>query len=497
MSRALLGVVAGTLLLSGCVSGGQPEPIGPEGLPVYYEQTLDWTDCGQNECATLTVPKDYSDLTVGDMEIALLRSPASQGDRGTLVVNPGGPGGSGTDYAAAASSIVGPEVAAQFDIVGFDPRGVGRSQPVKCLTDEELDEWLALDGNPSDAAEVEQLRQAAAGFGARCAAESPDTYAYVSSAAVVKDMDILRAALGEEQLDYLGKSYGTALGAMYAEEYPDRVGRFVLDGMLDPALSAQEVAHGQAKGFEDTLRRFVAKCQRDGNCPLRSKDVDGGVAEIQEFLDGLADEPLQAQPDRPLTQSLGLGAILYYLYFPSFGDWDKLEGGLRDAFNGDGSTLLTMYDERLDRTAQGHYRNNSNEVFYAVTCLDRPAESDPAVLAQRAQEWSDDAPTFGSYLAWSDLVCGQWPTPATGEPVKVTAEGANPILIVSTTHDPATPYEWAEQVNDRLASSQLVTWDADGHTAYGQGSDCVDKVVDAYLLDGTVPEEPVQCPEKS
>lgn len=493
----VVGCAATALLASACVSANlpEPDPTPKDSLGDYYSQTLDWEDCGGGaQCAELTVPKNYTDLAAGDFALALLRHETSGEAQGSLVLNPGGPGGSGVDYARAANAVLPAEVNSVYDIVGFDPRGVGASDPVECLTDAQTDTWLAENGKPTNPEEVQQLVNSSKEFGVRCADRAPGEYPYVDTESVVKDLDVLRSALGEDQLDYVGKSYGTLIGALYADEYPDKVGRMVLDGVLPPDLTSEEIGFGQARGFEDTLRRYVEDCQSKSDCPLPKESVDAGVKRIQKFLDDLGEEPINAQEGRPLTQSLGLGAILYHLYFPAFGDWNKLSDGLADGFEGNGAPLLAMYDERLERSPDGKYADNSQDAFYAVSCLDRVAEGDPAVLAERAKTWSGEAPTFGPYLAWSDLVCAHWPTAAKGEPHKVSAKGANPILVVSTTHDPATPYSWAQQLVADLDDAKLVTWDQDGHTAYGNGSSCVDGVVNAYLIDGVTPENNVSCP---
>lgn len=494
----VVSCLATVVLATACVSADNPGGSGSTGseLADYYDQTLDWQECGNGaECTDLRVPKDYEDSGAGDFDLALLRHKAEGKAKGSLVINPGGPGGSGVDYARSADLVLSPAVSEAYDIIGFDPRGVAESDPVNCLTDAEMDEWLAADGRPDNPDEAAKLAESAAQYGSRCAERAAAGYSYVGTQSVVKDLDILRSALGEDQLDYLGKSYGTLIGALYADEFPDKVGRMVLDGVLPPDLTSEEIGLGQAEGFEDTLRRFVEDCQTKEVCPLPGGSVDDGVERIQKFLDDLGEEPIKAAEDRPLTQSLGLGSILYHLYFPTYGDWDKLSNGLTDAFEGDGSTLLQMYDERLQRGADGKYADNSNDAFNAVTCLDRAGEGDTDVLQERSEAWAEQAPTFGAYLAWSDLVCGNWPTEAKSSPHKVTAEGANPILIVSTTHDPATPYPWARKLSEDLANAKLVTWDQDGHTAYSNGSKCVDDVVDAYLINGKVPGKDVACPK--
>jgi pimeloyl-ACP methyl ester carboxylesterase len=498
----IAAMVAAAVLLVGCTAETEAPPEAadtagpaPAGLETYYQQELQWSGCGGDfECATMRVPSDYGDPAGGDdLAVEVVRLPASGEDRlGALVVNPGGPGASGVEYARAARAIVTADVLAAYDIVGFDPRGVGSSDPVDCLTDAELDTLLAADPTPEDAAEAEELVRLVGAVGPACQERSPDIAPWMDTRSVARDLDILRAALGEGQLDYLGKSYGTAIGTVYAEQFPANVGRFVLDGALPVDLSSEEISRGQAAGFEVALQRFVADCLTRQDCPLRAAAVADGVAEIQAFLTGLDAAPLPADGGRELNEALGVTAVLYYLYFPP-NDWTLLRQGLAEGFAGDGSLLLAMLEQRLERDlAAGTYRTNSQEAFYAVSCLDRPTRS-VEQIAQDADTWSAESPTFGPYLAWSDAVCAQWPIPAVAEPRPVAADGAAPILVVSTQYDPATPYEWGVRMVDTFADAALVSWNGDGHTAYFNGSPCVDDAVDAYLLAGTVPAADPRC----
>lgn len=504
MARTLAVGACAVGLLVACTSAPQhqvtPEsqsPVdttAPAGLDPYYDQQLAWKDCdGGYECADLTVPLDYDDPARGDTSVALLRT---VGDRplGSLVVNPGGPGGSGVDYARAAGQIFSGDITDAYQIVGFDPRGVGRSHPVDCLTDEQLDKWIAFDGDPQTPRAEQELLAAAKKFGKRCQRESGDLLPYVDTESVVRDMDVLRSALGEQRLNFLGFSYGTMIGALYADQFGEVTGRMVLDGVLPPQLSTEEVGLGQAKGFDDALRRYVADCQQQPDCPVAAESVDAGVAKVRDFIDGLQTQPLPTDSGRDLNQSLGLGAILYQLYFPFAGDWQTLSQGLRDGFAGDGTQLLDTYEERLERDPDGTYRNNSQEAFFAVNCLDQESQATADSLRARADQWAQEAPIFGRYLAWSEAACAQWPVAAVGGPRQVTGSEAGPILVIGNSHDPATPLQWAQLLADRLADAHLVVWDSDGHTAYGNGSTCVDDAVDAYLLEGELPaDDPLLC----
>ncbi len=504
--------VAAAVLLVSCSSGsappqdppaptrsaatGAPTPTPTPGLAGYYGQSLRWTGCGDGfECATLRVPRDYADPAgVDDIGIEVIRLPSSGDDRiGSLVVNPGGPGASGIEYARAANAIVSRDVLSAYDIVGFDPRGVGASAPVECMNDAETDALIETDPTPDDESEIEELFAATGRVGMQCERRSPLTFRWLDTVSAARDMDILRASLGDDRLYYLGKSYGTALGTVYAEQFPDNVGRLVLDGALPLDLTSADIALGQAMGFEVALQRFVQDCLDRRECPLSGSTVPEGVAEIQRFLGDLDAEPIPAKgDDRDLTEALGVTAVLYYLYSPP-NDWALLRDGLAAAFSGDGSVLLGMLDRRLHRDSDsGEYISNMQEAFYAVTCLDRSASSSEQI-EQQAQSWALDAPTFGPYLAWSDAVCAQWPVPPVSEPRVITAEGAGPVLVVSTQYDPATPYEWGVRMAATFSDAALVSFNGDGHTAYRHGSACVDAAVDAYLLRGELPAADPRC----
>jgi pimeloyl-ACP methyl ester carboxylesterase len=475
---------------------GSAAPSAPDRLASFYGQKVRWEGCGGGfQCTKLKVPADYDnpgDATLG-LDVIRLRA---KDPKGSLILNPGGPGGSGVDYARAARAVLTPQLADAYDVVGFDPRGVVNSSPVDCIDDSKLDALFAADGTPDTPAEVADLAAASKLFGVGCETKSPQVAPYMDTESAARDMDILREVLGDEKLNYLGKSYGTYLGAQYAELFPDKVGRMVIDGVLPSSLDSDEITLGQAKAFDMVLRRFVEDCITQEDCPL-PRDVDAGVARIQKFLADLDQNPLPGVGDRKLTQALGTYAILSYLYFPP-NDWDILRFGLDAAFQGDGSVLMDMMDDRIQRNADGTFANNGNEAFYAVSCLDRPAVGGVDHAAGLAEKWAAEAPVFGPYMAWGNLPCWQWPmgagtAEAAGDPPVFRAEGSAPILVVSTKYDPATPYEWGVQVADELDNATLLTYDGDGHTAYTSGSNCIDKAVDTYFLQGALPAEGTVC----
>ena len=466
----------------------------PEGLEEFYSQQLEWSSCeGDFECASLTVPMDYQEPDGATIDLALLRSAASGDARGSLVVNPGGPGGSGVDYAMLSGMTISGEVREAYDVVGFDPRGVARSAPITCFEDEQMDEFLSSDPSPDDAAEEEASEQLMEDFAQACGERAPDLVGHVSTVEAARDMDVLRAALGDEQITYFGASYGTFLGTTYAALFPDRAGRMVLDGAIEPDLTGLEMGLGQAEGFERATRAYVEDCVAGGECPLGS-DVESAMARIPAFLDELDAAPLPVQGDaaEELTEGWGMYGIIVAMYDENA--WSVLSQAFEQAFAGDGTMLMYLANLYASRSSDGSYDGNGMQSIYAVNCLDRPAEAEEEDLDSAAveQEFEEVSPTWGRYLA-GDGACGSWPAEAAETIEDYSAQGADPILVIGTTRDPATPYEWAEGLAQTLDSGVLLTYDGDGHTAYGRSNDCIDEVVDAYLLEGTVPAEGTTC----
>lgn len=475
----------------------QTAPSGSTGLESFYSQRLQWSSCTGGDCAKLRVPIDYANPGGETMQLAVIRSKArSSAQRlGSIVYNPGGPGVSPLDYIAqGASSLVSSDVRRRFDLVGFDPRGVGRSSPIDCVGDRELDNFIGgVDATPDTPAEEQALITEAKKFSDACAANNTKIIAHVSTVEAAKDMDILRAALGESTINYLGASYGTFLGATYAGLFPSHMGRFVLDGPDPPDLTAQDLVEGQAKGFEVATQAYVDDCVRKADCPV-GQSRDEGMQWIRDFLKGLDSQPLPVTNDQTvtkLTEGWASTGILYAMYDIRL--WPKLTDALRDAKSGDGNALLRLADGYARRTPGGQYQSNLMEAIYAVNCLDKPDTGDPAQLEAFAQKLSKEAPTWGRYLAWSDVPCGVWPIPPTGNNNKIAADGSPPIVIVGTTRDPATPYEWAQQLRAELAHGVLVTRDGDGHTGYPGTNACVDHAVDGWFIDGTVPQDGLKC----
>ena len=463
-------------------------------LQRYYMQRLTWRGCRDGyQCSTLTVPMDYADTSKRDLHLALIRLPASsQHSRiGSLVINPGGPGGSGVQYARNASSGISDAVRKRYDIIGFDPRGVGASDPIRCLTDAQTDQFFAADPTPTTATEIATAVRIGQDFADDCEAKNAAQLPFVGTRDAARDMDILRAALGEQKLTYLGKSYGTFLGATYADEFPTKVGRMVLDGVIDPKLTSEQINLGQAQGFELATRSFMADCVKRSGCPMGS-DMDAGMAKLQGLIAGLDADPLPTKhASRPLTEGLGTLGVAYALYDKSY--WPYLRAALQQAVAGQGQGLLALADAYSGRDSGGHYSSNLNDALYAVNCIDRAQTGGIAQIEQDATTFTATAPTWGGLLAWGSLPCLSWPVKPTDTPHAITATGSGPIVVVGTTRDPATPYAWAQGLASELADGHLITYDGDGHTAYREGSSCVDTAVDSYLLKGAVPPAGKRC----
>ncbi|MFH9061649.1 alpha/beta hydrolase [Streptomyces coeruleorubidus] len=515
--RTAAGLLAtAALLVSACSSGSSTTSATaaaeeaalvalprstPAALTPYYDQKPAWRRCDVQgfECAVIKAPLDYAKPSAGDVRLAVARKKATgPGERlGSLLVNPGGPGGSAIGYVQAYAGIGYPaEVRARYDMVAVDPRGVAGSEPVECLDGPEMDTYTQTDTTPDDAKETDGLVEAYRTFAEGCGADSPRLLRHVSTVEAARDMDIVRAALGDEKLNYVGASYGTFLGATYAGLFPDRTGRLVLDGAMDPSLPARRLNLEQTAGFETAFRSFARDCVRHSDCPLGKAGTSPEQAgkNLKAFFEKLDARPATTGgPDgRRLTESLATTGVIAAMY--DEGAWQQLREALTSAMkDNDGSGLLVLSDGYYERDADGGY---SNLMFAnaAVNCLDLPPAFDTPDEARRAlSEFEKASPVFGEGLAWAALNCAYWPVHATGEPHRIEAKGAAPIVVVGTTRDPATPYRWARALAGQLSSARLLTYEGDGHTAYGRGSSCIDRTINAYLLRGTPPTDGKRC----
>ncbi|MBT1003613.1 alpha/beta hydrolase [Paenarthrobacter sp. DKR-5] len=496
-AAAAAAVLSACSLLPGGTQGGAtttPQATAvagaPEDLKPFYSQSVAWSPCEKTfQCAKVKVPLDYAKPDGGSIEIAAIKLPASGQKLGSLLVNPGGPGASGYDFVLqGAASKISQKVRRAYDVIGFDPRGVKRSAPVQCLDDKGQDAYRAKMYDLNSDADMARAKADADAFNAQCKARTGPVLGQVDTISAAKDMDILRATANDAKLNYLGFSYGTFLGATYAELFPKNTGRVVLDGAVDPALGNEELTLGQAAGFEKALRNWTANCLKQSGCPL-SGTVDSSIKDIQNLLDSILKHPMRAQDGREVTANMFVSGLIVPLYDTA--TWSLLEQALGDALKGDPTAMLALSDFSADRDENGHYTSNSNEAFTAIGCLDYPSVSDLAVLRKDQKELMKASPTLGYYLAGNN--CQDWPYPPKSKPHRITAAGSAPIVVVGTSDDPATPYPWAVSLRNQLASGVLVSWKGDGHTAYGRSNTCVDNAVDGYLVDGKVPADKTQC----
>ena len=502
---ALVGV---SLVLSGCSSLFLPQNVTstPTGesvsadLAPYYHQVLTWKSCDDGmQCATAKAPLDWSKPAGASISLALIRHRATNGHPlGSLLVNPGGPGASGVDFIKNSLTFaVDKTLESNYDVVGFDPRGVNHSSAIKCYTDPAtFDTYIyglpkGTIGSDQWINEVEQQNKA---FGEACAKDTGALLGHVDTDSAARDLDLLRAALGDKKLDYLGYSYGTLLGQTYANLFPKKTGRLVLDGVVDPTVSPFELSADQAKGFELDLRAFLAECPKIKDCPFTGT-VDQSMTSIRGLLDKLDRSPIRNSDGRMLGSQTMFTAIIYPLYNTT--SWPYLVDLFNDVDNGSAKIAFTFADAYNDRNASGTYASNETEAFIAINCLDYP--SDPNVSTMRAQEAQLDklAPVFGHEMAWGGTSCFDWPYKPTRTAGALAAKGSAPIIVIGTTGDPATPYAMAQHVATLLQNGHLITYHGNGHTAYNKDTtpadQCVNTAVDAFFIHGTVPQSDPQC----
>ncbi|MET8948168.1 alpha/beta hydrolase [Streptomyces sp. NPDC004542] len=504
-------MVAAAVLVAGCGGGsdrggddaqrrsGAPSPpptaTSVTGLPSSLTaQKPDWGRCtatggspapsSEWRCATLKVPLDWSRPEGATIGLALIRAKADGNDRiGSLLFNFGGPGGSGVSTMPA----FGPTMTAlrqRYDLVSWDPRGVGASEGLRCRSDKDIQAAETVDTTPDTPAEEEAYFQDATDFGKGCSRAAGKLMAHVSTPDTARDMDLIRQVLGDARTHYFGFSYGTELGGVYAHLFPGNVGRLVLDAVVDPSADAVGHAENQAKGFQRALDDYLRSTGQD---PAQ------GSQKIADLLKRIDARPLPTSSGRKLTQTLAVTGIILPLYGAS--RWPELTSALSAAEEGDGTRLLSLADDYNERDSSGHY-GTSTHAQRAISCLDdkeRPTLQETKRLLPRFEKIS---PVFGDFLGWDAAGwCHHWPVPGQYETPEVSAPGAAPILLVGNTGDPATPYEGTRRMADELGRGVGVqlTWKGEGHVAYGRGSDCVDSTVNAYLLNGTVPKDGKVC----
>ena len=492
-----LGVLAVSLfLVAGCTAVADDEIVSPDDpLAPYLTQEVEWAECGAGaECATVVAPLDWDNPGVGDdVQLALSRYEARGRSQGSLFVNPGGPGASGYEFVLDnVDFAVSPALRDSFDIIGWDPRGVNFSSSVSCAaTDADLDYFFfgELEAEPDTPEWDAELLAESIRFGEECQANTGALLEFVDTLSTVRDLDLLRHLVGDERLNYLGYSYGTLIGALYIETFPLNVGRMVLDGPVDPGASQFDLVVNQHRGFEEALEAYLVECDLTDSCPFGGS-LEQRLQGVSDLYDVLEENPLRHSDGRVIDDGMLRTAMVTTLYAQS--SWPFLTRMFAELQQGVTDTAIFLVDFYYDREG-GVYQNNSMEAFIAINCLDYPVESDPAVLEAQAEQLREAAPYTARPSGNGDLVCMNWPYPPKLNKGPVRGEGASPVVILGTTGDPATPYNWSVSLNDQLENSVLLTLVGEGHLAYDERVPCINDPVDAYFLTGELPVDGLTC----
>lgn len=503
MNRKIGVLATATLLLvAGCsttVDGRAVIAVPRPGTPVQ------WAPCQLEggaesrvpkgaECGLLSVPVDYEDPDGDVARIALIRFRATGDKIGSLIINPGGPGESGVEAAASVAPSLPESVRERFDLIGFDPRGVANSTPALwCNSDADNDRLRAetqVDYSEEGVAEIEEETKA---FVQRCVDKMGEEFlANIGTANVAKDLDAIRVAVGDEKLTYLGYSYGSRIGSTYAENYPEKVRAMILDGAIDPNADPIEANVRQAAAFQTAFNDYAADCaatQPDcplGDDPAKANDV------YHSLVDPLVEQPAQTRDPRGLSYSDAIVGTILPLYSPNL--WRHLTQALSELKDGTGDTMLALADLYMGRDQNGHY-NNSTDARVAVNCVDKPAVTDREKVIEEDRRVREAAPflSYGEFTGHAPLsTCAFWPVPPTSEPHEIEVSGLPPVLVVSTTNDPATPYQAGEELAAQLGGT-LLTYEGTQHTVVFQGNKCVDDIAARYLIDVTVPPPGTRC----
>ncbi|MDN3026603.1 alpha/beta fold hydrolase [Streptomyces sp. S.PB5] len=446
------------------------------------------------QCATMKAPLDWDEPEGEKIGLALIRAKAD-GDEskriGSLIFNFGGPGGSGVTALPAFGEDYA-KLRTRYDLVSFDPRGVGRSAPVKCLDDLQLDAFYQQDATPDTAAERTRFMADTKEFNAACEDNSEKILPHVRTTDAARDLDLMRQVLGDDRLHYFGISYGTELGGVYAHLFPKRVGRAVFDAVVDPTEDSEQGALGQTKGFQLALDNFAEDCvSRTEDCPIgdSAQDVKDRIAKLLKDLDSA---PIPGLGLRKLTQTAATSGIVQSLYSQDF--WEYLTEGLDQAYDGDGRVLMVLADSMNGRNEDGEY-SNVGAANIAVNCADDKPRYTESYVQRKLPEFRSASPVFGDYLAWQMISCTDWAVAGEADHPDVSAAGSAPILVVGNTGDPATPYEGARKMVEALGKGVGVelTYKGQGHGAYDSKNKCVQSAVNGYLLDGKVPTAGTIC----
>lgn len=492
-ARSVAVATVAALLLSGC-TGAPAAPDGGAGIPAgfesFYEQQVFWNPCNEGfDCTTVSAPVDWSDPQSDRIRLAVVRQESTNTTRGTVLTNPGGPGGSGFDFVSYGYAVT-PALKADYDVVGWDPRGVGRSTRIECPggTDELL--YGTYDEAYGSRGWADQVAARAGTFARSCEEASGELLAHMDTASNARDLDLLRAVLDSDKLNYVGYSYGTWLGTVYSQLFPQNVGSMVLDGGYAPTLDGFELLQQRMAASDLAFGSYLRYCLDTAGCPF-SGDIDAATAAAAELIASADGTALASADGRVLSAATLATAVVSQLYTTS--SWGALTTLLTAYAAGDPGPAFAAADSANSRYGDGSY-GDGLAVTYAVSCLDYGFDGS---LVDRLAQVDAAAPVVGRFLARDDIAllasaCAQWPAPRADLPAGFDAPTA-PIVVVGSTKDPATPYSWSQELVGRLANAVLVTRNGDGHTGYNKSNACVDSAVDAYMLEGTLPASDPNC----
>ena len=498
MRRAVVALAALVVLVSGCTAAPGPVESGvPAGFEAIYQQQVFWNPCNDGfDCTTVSAPVDWSDPESDRIQLAVVRQESTNTTKGSLLTNPGGPGGSGFDLVSFGYAV-SPAAKADYDVIGWDPRGVGRSTRVTCFTDaQQKDDLLysTFDDAYGSQGWLDELTAREKSFTDACEANSGELLAHMDTASNARDMDLIRAVVASDKLNYVGYSWGTYLGTVYAQLFPQNVGRMVLDGGYDPSLTGFELYQQRMVGFDLAFRSYMQNCLDSGGCPF-SGDIAEALGQATALIAGADASALVNSDGRVLDTATLATAVANSLYYEAY--WPDLTALLTAFAAGDPAPAFAAADSYNGRFDGGSYPNDELEVSTAVACLDYDFAGDTTGTLDRLAQIDAAAPIVGTFIARDDfatydVACRDWPVPPVAPPASFGAQTA-PIVVVGTTRDPATPYAWSQALVAQLSNAVLVTRNGDGHTGYNKSNACVDTAVDAYLLDGVVPASDPEC----
>ena len=467
------------LILTACgpveIESSPPQPTVVD----YLAQQIEWEECGDYECANILAPLDWEFPEFESITLSLLRLNNPNSER-VVFLNPGGPGVSANQWMRDSGANIATEtVVANFDLVTFDPRGVGESTAVSCPDDSLKDELLY--GQPES---TDQSKKLIAAYAENCQQNSGAILEYVGTRNTARDLELIRSLMNLEKVNFIGYSYGTELAATYLALFPERVGRFVLDGAVDPTIDARQATINQLAGFDRAFDNYLQDCL-ETDCPLGS-DMDSAKETVGSLFDSVVENPVAVE-DRLLTSSALVTGIIAALYQQSA--WVILTDAFADLLEGDGNRMLFLADFYNERESDGSYRGNLIDANIAINCADDRLSTNPDEVSELNEELLNMSEVFGE--SWQDghLMCAEWPGTTPAEDLDFRVETDARPLVIGTTGDPATPYSQAQDLSEILDGGVLLTYEGEGHTIFGQGVECIDQQVNSYLLDGLVPQK--------